>query len=90
MGWKCILISLSLLISLRLLDCLIHRVHPPSISTHLQSAGVRGAVICTTLLNRLEGDQVTMTPQDYENWMKNVITLTLRLIGKTLDLSYDK
>lgn len=51
---------------------------------------IKAAVVCTTLLNRLQGDQVTMTEEDYKLWMDRVITLCLRYVAKTLSLPFDK
>ncbi|MBI5413010.1 uridine phosphorylase [Candidatus Peregrinibacteria bacterium] len=43
-------------------------------------AGIPGAVVCTTLLNRLNGDQVTSTPAELAQFSDNAQRLVLQYI----------
>ncbi len=52
-----------------------------------QELGIRGGVICCTLLNRLDGDQVTMTPEQYRDWMASVIAVVKGYVAETLGLT---
>ncbi|KNC48838.1 uridine phosphorylase [Thecamonas trahens ATCC 50062] len=46
--------------------------------------GISAALVCTTLLNRLDGDQVTSTPEQLKQFSLNAQTLVLRYIKKQL------
>ena len=46
--------------------------------------GVRSAVICVAILNRLEGDQVTSTPQELGNFEERPILTVLSFIKEDL------
>jgi uridine phosphorylase len=48
---------------------------------------IRAGVICCTLLNRMDGDQVTMTPENYKNWVGSVIDVCIRLVAKELSIT---
>nr|ACO14582.1 Uridine phosphorylase 1 [Caligus clemensi] len=47
-------------------------------------AGIRGAIVCTTLLNRLNGDQLTTNKTDLENWRLNPQRVVAAFIKRTL------
>lgn len=47
-------------------------------------AGIRAAVICVTLLDRLKGDQVDADPEDMHKWQKRPQEIAARLIKKHL------
>ena len=49
-------------------------------------AGIAAAVVCVTLVNRLQGDQVHLEPQDHEEYqirpMKLIITYIIKQLLK--------
>jgi uridine phosphorylase len=45
---------------------------------------IPAAVVCCTLVDRSLGDQVTMTAQNYADWVNNVVTLIVSYIQKSL------
>ncbi|MBT3705223.1 uridine phosphorylase [Candidatus Peregrinibacteria bacterium] len=47
---------------------------------------IRAAIICSTLLNRLEGDQVTSTPEELGQFADNSQQIALNFIKKELGL----
>ena len=47
-------------------------------------AGVKGGIICVTLLDRLIGDQVLLSPTDYEEFQKRPQMLAAKFIKKQL------
>ncbi|KAK7065558.1 Uridine phosphorylase 1 [Halocaridina rubra] len=47
-------------------------------------AGIRGAVICVTLLNRLDGDQVTASKETLNEWQEYPQQLVARYIKKNM------
>ncbi|KAK4300091.1 hypothetical protein Pmani_027683 [Petrolisthes manimaculis] len=49
-------------------------------------AGIRGAVVCVTLLNRLHGDQVAESKEVLEKWQKYPQILISRYIKKHLNI----
>jgi len=53
-----------------------------------KSVGVRGAVVCTTLVNRLLGDQITIPKESYKLWVDRVLILCQRLVAKKLGLKF--
>ncbi|KAG8180524.1 hypothetical protein JTE90_007477 [Oedothorax gibbosus] len=50
-------------------------------------AGVKGAVICVTLLDRLHGDQIGETKETLEMWQNRPQKLTVKFIKKRLGMS---
>ena len=50
-------------------------------------AGVPGAILCVTLLDRLKGDQVELTPEQHEDYQMRPPRLVARLIKKSLEQS---
>lgn len=55
-------------------------------AAYCHRAGIRGAVVCTTLVNRLEGDQIT-TPHDIlDSWSMRPQKLVSNFIQKKLKL----
>jgi len=48
---------------------------------------IKAGVICCTLLNRMLGDQVTMTNEDYKTWVARIIDICIRYVAKTLNLT---
>lgn len=48
-------------------------------------AGIPGAVVCTTLLDRLQGDQVTSTPQQLAEFSDNAQTVVINYIKGQLE-----
>ncbi|KAK7066752.1 Uridine phosphorylase 1 [Halocaridina rubra] len=53
-------------------------------------AGIRGAVICVTLLNRLNGDQVATPKETLSNWQEYPQLLVARYIKKNMGLPVNK
>lgn len=47
-------------------------------------AGIKAAIVCVTLLNRLNGDQVTTPKAVMEEWQKRPQILVSRFIKKYL------
>lgn len=50
-----------------------------------RNAGIRGGVICVTLLDRLKGDQVTATAEMLMKWQKHVLHLAAMYIKDKLN-----
>lgn len=50
-------------------------------------AGIPAAVVCTTLLNRLEGDQVTSTKEELAQFSDNAQRVVLQYIRKQLEMA---
>jgi len=48
--------------------------------------GIRVAVVCAAILNRLDGDQVTSTPQQLGQYSSNALSVVLRYIQGQLNL----
>lgn len=55
-----------------------------------KKVGVRAAVVCCTLLDRFNGDKVTMTPEQYAEWTGKVFLLCKRYVAKTLNIPFNK
>lgn len=49
-----------------------------------QSAGVKAAIICVTLLNRLEGDQISMSPEQYKCFQQRPQLVAAEFIKKKI------
>lgn len=49
-----------------------------------QSAGVKGAIICVTLLNRLHGDQITISPEQYSCFQRRPQLVAAEFIKQQL------
>ncbi|XP_033624125.1 uridine phosphorylase 2-like [Asterias rubens] len=49
-------------------------------------SGIKGAVVCVTLLDRLLGDQVNMTPEEHDEWEQRPQELMAKFISKRLKL----
>ncbi|CAD7084499.1 unnamed protein product [Hermetia illucens] len=47
-------------------------------------AGIKGAIICASLVNRLNGDQITATREEMHDWGLRAQEITWRFIEKTL------
>jgi len=54
------------------------------LAAHARRANIPAALVCTTLLNRLEGDQVTSSPEQLAEYSQNAQTLVLRYVKKVL------
>ena len=50
-------------------------------------AGVSAAIMCVTLLDRLKGDQVTLTQEQHEDFQMRPAKLVAKFIKKTLEQS---
>ena len=50
-------------------------------------AGVAAAILCVTLLDRLKGDQVTLTHKQHEDFQMRPPRLVAKFIKKTLEQS---
>lgn len=50
-------------------------------------AGVSAAILCVTLLDRLKGDQVELTPEEHEDFQMRPPRLVAKFIKKTLEQS---
>ena len=50
-------------------------------------AGVSAAILCVTLLDRLKGDQVELTPEQHEDFQMRPPRLVAKYIKKTLQQS---
>ncbi|MCA9374224.1 uridine phosphorylase [Candidatus Peregrinibacteria bacterium] len=61
----------------------------PELAAFCNRAGIPAALVCATLLNRLEGDQVTSTPEQLAEFSENAQTLVVRYLRKKLNLSVD-
>lgn len=48
-------------------------------------AGVSAAILCVTLLDRLKGDQVELTPEMHEDYQMRPPRLVAKFIKKTLE-----
>lgn len=48
---------------------------------------IKAGVICCTLLNRLYGDQVTMTDAEYKLWVGRVVEVCIRYVSATLGIT---
>lgn len=51
-----------------------------------RQAGIRGAVMCVTLLNRLHGDQISQSAETLQQWQEYPQRMAARLIRKRLGL----
>lgn len=49
-----------------------------------QSAGIKGAVVCVTLLDRLKGDQIVLSPEDYKSFQVRPQLVAAEFIRQTL------
>ena len=49
-----------------------------------RKTNVKCAVVCVALLNRLKGDQVTITPEDYQAWQLRPQQLVANFIKSEL------
>mmetsp|Transcript_16252 Transcript_16252/g.39621 ORF Transcript_16252/g.39621 Transcript_16252/m.39621 type:complete len:211 (+) Transcript_16252:3-635(+) len=47
--------------------------------------GFRAAVVCSTLVDRLKGDQISSTPEQLENYTQNSIQVATAWMRKTLE-----
>lgn len=56
----------------------------PQMAAFCYRAGIRGAVICTTLLDRLKGDQVTSTKEQLAEYSDRAQRLVIEFIKKEL------
>ncbi len=56
----------------------------PAFAAFCARAGIPGAVVCTTLLNRLDGDQVTSTPEELASFSDNAQQVVLNYIKSCL------
>ncbi|MEZ4087286.1 MAG: uridine phosphorylase [Candidatus Gracilibacteria bacterium] len=61
----------------------------PELAAFCNRAGIPAALVCATLLNRLEGDQVTSTPEQLAEFSENAQTLVVRYLRKKLNLCVD-
>ena len=52
--------------------------------------GIRGAVCCVALLNRLNGDQVLVSPEDIQEWDARPGKVVLSYIKDRLGISEPK
>ncbi|HMR01120.1 MAG TPA: uridine phosphorylase [Candidatus Gracilibacteria bacterium] len=59
----------------------------PELAAFCNRAEIPAALVCATLLNRLEGDQVTSTPEQLAEFSENAQTLVVRYLRKKLNLS---
>ena len=56
-----------------------------AIASLCHQTGVKCAVVCVTLLNRLHGDQVTITPEEYKMYQQRPLNLVAKFIKKRLN-----
>lgn len=56
----------------------------PAFAAFCLRAGIPAALVCATLLNRLEGDQVTSSPEQLAEFSENAQTLVVRYLRKKL------
>ena len=54
-----------------------------------QSAGIKGAVVCVTLLDRLNGDQIFLSPEVYKCFQQRLQLVAAEFTKRTLDRSLD-
>ena len=45
-----------------------------------QKTGVKGAIICVALLDRMKGDQVTISTETYKNYQERPRTLLIKYL----------
>jgi uridine phosphorylase len=50
-------------------------------------AGIRAAIVCVTLLNRLNGDQINSTKEQRDEWQSRPQKLVSRYIKSQINLS---
>lgn len=50
-----------------------------------QSAGIKGAVVCVTLLDRLNGDQIFLSPDVYKSFQERPQLVAAQFIKRTVD-----
>lgn len=56
----------------------------PAFAAFCLRAGIPAALVCATLVNRLEGDQVTSTPEQLAEYSNNAQELVVRYLKKQL------
>lgn len=59
----------------------------PALAAFATRAGIPAAVVCVTLLDRLQGDQVTSTPEELAEFSGRAQKLVLRYLKKELEHS---
>lgn len=57
----------------------------PAFAALTKEAGIRGAIVCVTLINRLEGDQVSTEKGTLLQWQKRPMAIVAKFISKYLD-----
>jgi len=57
----------------------------PAFGAFCQRAGIRGAIVCAALVNRLEGDQVTSTGEQLAKFSVDAQSVVLQYIEKQVD-----
>ncbi len=55
-----------------------------AIAAFCNRAGIRAGIVCTALLNRLEGDQIESTPDELREYSGRAARIGLRFIRKSL------
>lgn len=53
----------------------------PEFAAFCLRAGIPVAIVCTALLNRLQGDQVTSTPEELAQFSDNAQTIVINHIN---------
>jgi len=56
----------------------------PQFASFCLRAGIRGAIVCVSLLNRLNGDQVTSTQEQLEQYSDNAQEVVLNYIKSNI------
>ena len=59
-----------------------------ALSSLCYQAGMKCAVVCVTLLDRLEGDQVDLRPEDYQMYQTRLQGLVAKFIKSRLGVSH--